>query len=237
MKRMLALFLMSVLVFTLFSGCSKPAPAAPAEPTPAPTPAVPEEPATTEVTDKDGILKLIGSGADLMKQGVSYDYILTAGEQTTTSKISFKGENVRMEGFDPANPSLTIKKGREMFIINPQEKTGFKMSTEVDSDANPTGEIKPEENMDKNALTIVGKETVNGEPCYIVTTKNVVDGSDMKMWLHQKYGIMMKMEAPSAEGNLLVEVKNLKVGDIPDSQFEIPADIQMMEMPAVPSNY
>lgn len=236
MKRIFALLLMTSLVFTLLAGCSKPAPAPQAEPTPEATeaPAAPVTPVENEVTDKDGILKLMGGSIEAMKNGLSYDYVMTAGEQVMNSHFSFKGENVRIETLDPSNPSLMITKGKELYIINPKEKTGFKMSTEGDTGANPTGEVKPEENMDKDSLNIIGKEDVNGEPCYIVTTKSIVDGFEMKMWLHQKYGIMMKMESQSAEGKMLVEVKNLKVGDVPDSEFEIPTDIKMMEMPGLP---
>lgn len=236
MKKILALFLMSMVVFTLFYGCSKPSPAAPADlPPVAEAPTTPAEPPAAEVTDKDGILKLLGESPDVMKKGISYDYVMMVGEQQTmTSKFSYKGENIRMEGLDPSNPSLMITKGKELFIINPQEKTGFKMSTELEGDANPTGDVKPEESMDKDSLNVVGKEDVNGEPCYVVLTKNVADDSEMKLWLHQKYGIMMKMESQSSEGKVLIEVKNLKVGDIPDSLFEIPSDIKMMEMPTIP---
>lgn len=234
MKKIVALLLMSLLVFTVFSGCSKPAPAVPAEPAPADAPAAPSEPPASEVTDKDGILSLMAESPDVMKNGLSYDYVMTVADQVITSRFSFKGDNIRMEGLDPSNPSLMITKGKELFIINPQEKTGFKMTTELDSDANPSGEIKPEENMDKDSLQVIGKEDVDGEPCYIVMTKNLEDDSDMKLWLHQKYGIMMKMESQTSEGTLLMEVKNLKVGNIPDSDFEIPADIEIMEMPGLP---
>lgn len=233
MKKILAMLLTTAMILTLISGCSKPAPAEPAAPAATEAPAAPSEPAE-EVADKDSILKLMGKSSEKMKSGLSYEYVITAGDQVTSSKFSFKDDKARIEALDPSNPTLMITKGKELYIINPQEKTGFKMNTETSGDANPTGEIKPEENMDKDALKVIGKETVNGEPCYIVTTKNAVDGYDMKMWLHEKYGIMMKMESQSEEGKLLVEVKNLKVGDIPDSDFEIPAGIQMMEMPVVP---
>lgn len=237
MKKITALLLMTFLMLALFTGCSKPAPAAPAADAPSEPAAVPEataEPNSDDVTDKDGLLKLMGGSTDAMKKGLSYDYEVTAGNQTMLSRYSFKGENVRMQGLDESNPSLTITKGKDIYIINPLDKTGFKMSSTGDADANPTGEVKPEENMDTESLNITGKEDVNGEPCYIVETKNTVDGSGMKMWIHRKYGIMMKMESGSAEEKLLITVKNLKIGDVPDSDFEIPADIKIMEMPALP---
>lgn len=239
MKKILALFLMAVLATTLFAGCSKPAtePATePAEPT-AEAPAEPA-PAAEETTDKDGILKLMGGSQDVMKNGFSYDYLMTIGTETSTSHFSFKGENVRMEIVQEENPSIMITKGKEMFIINPQDKTGFKMSTDTSADANsavnPAGDVKPEENMDKDNLKVIGKEDVNGEPCYVVQTKNIIGQYEMKMWIHRKYGIMMKMEAEAPEGKMLVEVKNLKVGDVPESEFEIPSDIKIMEMPVMP---
>lgn len=233
MRKMFALVLMGALVLMLSVGCSKPSPEAPA---PVEAPSVAEAPAAPaeESTDKEGLLQLMGGSANAMKQGLSYDYSTTVSGQTITSHFSYKGENVRIESLDSANPSLMITKGVETYIINPLEKTGFKMTVEAGTGGNPTGDVKPEEAMDKDALTIVGNEDVNGEPCYVVATKNIMDGFEMKMWVHRKLGLMMKMESESPDGKVLVELKNLKVGNIPDSEFEIPADIKIQEMPVLP---
>ncbi len=236
MKKFLAVLLMTGLVLSLFAGCSKPAPAETAEPEAA---EATTEAAAEETTDKEGILKLMGGSADFMKSGFSYDYVMTIGDQTSTSHFSFKGENVRMEVVQEENQSIMITKGKEMFIINPGEKTGFKMNVDESGEANavnPAGDVKPEESMDKDNMKIIGKEDINGEPCYVVESKDMVGQYAMKMWIHQKYGIAMKMEAEAPEGKVMMEVKNLVVGDVPDSEFEIPSDIQIMEMPVMPQS-
>lgn len=230
MKRIVGV-LMTVLLLAAGTACSKPAPAPETQP-PAEAPAA--EAAAEQTPDKDGILSLMAGGQNVMKDGMSYEYILTMGDIVTKSRFAFRGNNVRIEGLDAMNPSLMITKGEDLYIINPKDKTGFKMSAEADAGASPTGEVNPEENMDPDTMNILGKDVIDGEPCYIVESANVVDGNAMKFWIHEKYGIVMRMESMSNEGKILMEIKNLKVGNIPDSEFEIPAGIEMMEMPVFP---
>jgi len=228
MKRIIGIF-MTVLLLMMGTACSTPEPEA-QPPTEAPT----AESTADQTPDNEGILSLMADGQNVLKNGMSYDYIMTMGDIVTKSHFAFKGNNVRIEGLDAMNPSLMITKGEDLYIINPNDKTGFKMSAEADAGASLTGEVNPEENMDRDTMNILGRDVIDGELCYIIETANVVDGNAMKFWIHEKYGIVMRMESMANEGKILMEIKNLKVGDIPDSEFEIPAGIEMMEMPVLP---
>lgn len=233
MKKILSTFLTAILVLSLFTGCSKPAPEATPD---AVEPAVAEAPAAEESMDNDGLFNVMAGSADYMSKGVSYDYEMTAGDQVIKTRYAYKNGDVRIEGNAGGYQSVTITKSDAIYMLNMADKTGFKMPKTVGSDtgAEGMGDLKPEETMDKDAVKVIGNEDLNGEPCVVFTTKDKVAGYEMKMWVHKKYGVMMKMEAETPEGKMKLEIKNLKVGDIPDSEFEIPADIKMSEMPVMP---
>lgn len=234
-KRMwIVLLALTVAIMGAACGGAKPEPA---EPAPAEAPAA-EAPAATAETDNSGLFQLMESSVDYMAKGVSYDYEMTAGGETIRTHYAFKNGMVRFEGGAAGAESIMITRDDGIYMINLAEKTGFKMPKPegADTGADGTGDMKPEETMDKDAVKIIGSEDVNGEPCHVLTTKDTVAGYDMKMWVHKKYGIMMRMEAESPEGQMKIEITNLKVGDVSDSEFEIPADVQMMEMPVVPQS-
>ncbi len=234
-KKVLILLLAAVMVI-MVSGCGGAKPA-PAEPAPAEAPAA-ETPAAAEETDSSGLFQLMESSVDYMAKGVSYDYVMTAGGETIRTHYAFKNGMVRFEGGAAGAENIMITRDDGIYMINLAEKTGFKMPKPegADTGTDGTGDLKPEETMDRDAVKIIGSEDVNGEPCHVLTTKDTVAGYDMKMWVHKKYGIMMRMEAETAEGQMKIEITNLKVGDVADSEFEIPADVQMMEMPVVPQS-
>lgn len=234
MKKILALLMMATLTFALATGCSKPAPEAAPEVS-EPAAEAPAEPAAeAETMDNDGLFNAMAGSVDYMSKGISYDYEMTAGGQVINSRYAYKNGDMRIEGNAGGAQTVTITKSDAIYILNMADKTGFKMPKSGDSGAEGMGDLKPEETMDKDAVKIIGNEDLNGEPCVVFTTKDKVAGYEMKMWVHKKYGVMMKMEAESPEGKMKIEIKNLKVGDIPDSEFEIPADFKMMEMPVVP---
>ena len=41
----------------------------------------------------------------------------------------------------------------------------------------------------------------------------------------------MKVEVTTAQGTMTVEYKNIDFSNIPDSEFELPPGVQIMEMP------
>lgn len=217
MKRLLVVLMTAVLVL---SGCGAKEADKPAAQEPAPAPAQETAaPATEGAVDNGGLFQLMQGSVDYMSKGVSYDYAMTAGGDTIRSHFAFKNGESRFEGGAAGNESVMITKADGLYILNMKEKTGFKMppGDSGAAGAEGTGDIHPEETMDRDAVKIIGSEDVNGEPCHVFTTKDKVAGYEMKMWVHKKYGIMMRMEAESPEGQMKIEISNLKVGDVADS--------------------
>lgn len=234
MKKFFSVLLAALMLAALVSGCGKKEePAVSPEAAPAQ-----EQPAAQEASaiDANALVGLMANSTNFMEKGISYDNEVHVGDQVYATSIAFKGKMSRIQGGDAENPTVTITKEDGIYILNLGEKTGFKMPNDPEANfsEDPTGDLKPEEQMDKDAIQIIGSEDVNGEPCYLIVTKDSVQGYEMKMWIHKKYGIVMKMEADSPDGKMNLVVRNLKVGDVPDSLFDIPNDIVMMEMPVLP---
>lgn len=58
------------------------------------------------------------------------------------------------------------------------------------------------------------------------------DGKEqVKMWVHEEYGIPLRVEVTEADGSKSVlEYKNLKVGPQPADTFKLPAGVQVTDM-------
>jgi len=232
MKKVFIMLVVSSLALAGFAGCSAPAekPAAPAEGTPAAAP--PAAPASDAggATDKAGIVKLMGDASQFIQQGLSYEMVMggAEGAAAVTNKMTMKGNKVRME-----NPQMVmIIDGDNSVMYMPASKMGFKFKTGGKSPAGtPTPDAHPEKSLDQNSITYGGKEDLNGEPCITFTSKNTT-GSQVKGWIHAKYGIIMKMEIKDEKGTVsTIETKNLKVGGVDDGVFTVPSDIKFVEMP------
>lgn len=76
---------------------------------------------------------------------------------------------------------------------------------------------------------LVGHEKVDGKDCLVY---EMTDGSDkVKYWLWEEYGFPIKGEVTSGGEKIQFEYKNVKVEDIADSMFDLPAGVEVMEMP------
>lgn len=235
MKKALIWMMAATLVMSLFSGCSKPAEEKPAA-AEKPAAEAPAAPAADEVKDKDGILKLMSGAKTMMEKGIYYESAMKVTDQEIVTKMWMKGGKLKTQSGVGENNFITIMGGDESVMYNPETKSGFKFKTGANVPGAPAGgqSNDPEKNMDQSSIVYTGKGEVNGEPCYTFTTKDKNEGVEMKGWLHAKYGIVMKLEGKSKDGTYTMEVKNLKVGDVSDSEFQVPADITFAEMPAMP---
>ncbi|NTW24577.1 MAG: hypothetical protein HGA37_07755 [Lentimicrobium sp.] len=140
-------------------------------------------------------------------------------------------------GMKSSEKSLMIMKEGWSYIINLSEKTGFK-SKDSEMDEDPTDLIKSEDDVtfrqmiEKEGGKILANETFLGKDCIVVeVAEQGEEGQPMKtkMWYYK--GIPLKMandfytmEATKFEENI----------SIPDNKFEVPAGIEIAEMPSMP---
>ncbi|NLB18936.1 MAG: hypothetical protein GX825_09475 [Syntrophomonadaceae bacterium] len=50
------------------------------------------------------------------------------------------------------------------------------------------------------------------------------------MWIWKDYGLPLKVETIVEGESLVIEYKNINIGEIDDSMFELPAGIEVMDL-------
>jgi hypothetical protein len=140
-------------------------------------------------------------------------------------------------GMKNSEKSLMIMKEGWSYIINLTDKTGFK-SKDTEMEDDPTDMIKPEDNVtfrqmiEKEGGKILANESFLGKDCIVV---EVVEQGDegqalkTKMWYYKGIPLKMANEFYSMEATKFEE--NIS---IPDNKFEVPAGIEIAEMPSMP---
>jgi hypothetical protein len=140
-------------------------------------------------------------------------------------------------GMKNSEKSLMIMKEGWSYIINLTNKTGFK-SKDSEMEDDPTDMIKPEDDVtfrqliEKEGGEILANETFLGKECIVVdVTEQGDEGQSLKtkMWYYKGIPLKMandfySMEATKFEENI----------SIPDNKFEVPAGIEIAEMPSIP---
>ncbi len=166
-----------------------------------------------------------------------YEQTIVTGEYTSTQKFWFKGENMKIEGEQDGVPYILIWTEDSMTNLDPESKTAYRSTyvedTEGDSIEGPAG-FGDTDNFDfenDESFKYLGKETVNGEPCYVIESTFSEDNTLSKVWIHEEYGIAMKTEVSgdTEEMNAVMEVSNLRIGDVSDNEFEIPEDYEIFD--------
>ncbi len=159
---------------------------------------------------------------------VKYDMMTTSpGEPTITQNIWLKGNNMRTEMTMEGQKMITIMNGdkQELYMYYPGENMAMKM----DFSQAPESAIEETSSIGQYNPTVIGTETIDGKLCTVV--EYVDPEGKVKTWLWQEHGLLIRMEMTTPEGILRTEMKNIEFGDIPDSMFELPAGVEIKEMP------
>jgi len=91
--------------------------------------------------------------------------------------------------------------------------------------------VEQSESIEKYNPTVVGSEVLDGKNCLVV--EYTTETAETKMWIWKKHGFPIRTETTTDKGTTIVEIKNIEFGDIPDTMFELPAGIQIIEMPGL----
>ncbi len=230
-----ALFMVIILSTTALAGCSPKEPAEVPEPAKEETTQVEEENADEEeMADLAGLFK---KGENVFKEGLYYEQTFTMADQQSKIKTWYKGDmiktNVVAEGTEMIN--IIDSKTGDFITYSPIEKTGMKFNSKSEDsafmpDTSMTDIASMDEQVDTSSYENLGKEKILGEDCVVILSKDKESSDEVKMWISEKYGIVMKMISKGVDGEeMTVEVTDLKVGDIPSSDFEVPSDIVIQE--------
>jgi|GEM_PF-2603644 len=187
-----------------------------------------------EEIDAAYLAGLLSNGA--AADGISYDMKITGGGQTMEMSCFLEGSRVKMSGAVDGTESVTIIDGNTMVNYDPVSKTGMKFVNDQDS-SSAEGYVDSDlsDNFDDTSLTFIEKGEYGGEECLIVTAKSTVeDVGEMKLWINERLGMVVKMEATASDGQIVTtELSNIKLGKQPAGTFDVPADVEIVELPGM----
>lgn len=189
----------------------------------------PEAPKNEAVTADQLVEK--GKAVD----GYSCEYVLTMPDnKKTTHKIWLEGGNMRSEMSNPATGESML------FIINLTDKAAFlyqpelKQATKMPIDQSEIDATSPGDylgKVDPGEMKYVKRDVFDGKECLVYETKNSEIGG--KIWIWEEYGMPLRVESQTGNGQVIVEFLNYKIGDIDDAMFKLPAGTKIIDIGAI----
>lgn len=178
------------------------------------------------------LTELFRKGQEL--KAYSYDVTFTSSYQTSVSSVWISGTDMKIQTKNDGKLYTMIYGPNVSYTLDHESKTALKYTwedSEVEGDGNYTDVQNMTGEIQEDAFQFIGEETVNGEDCYVVETKDLQSDSKIKIWLHKEYGLSMRVElkgATTAE-DVLTEISNLKVGSLSTDTFQVPAEFQIVD--------
>ncbi|MBU1032336.1 MAG: DUF4412 domain-containing protein [Patescibacteria group bacterium] len=183
------------------------------------------EKGTTEQSATDTLSELLGMGSSI--SSVKYDVTMTMpGAPQMTLKTWLKKNKMKTEMRTQGQTAISLMDmdAKTMYTYMPAQNMAIKMKW--DDTSVPTS---PTENLEVYKPVHIGTETLDGKVCTVIEYN--AEGTKTKSWIWKKNGFPVRTEAVTPEGTVIMEYKNIQFTDIPDSVFELPAGVSIMEMP------
>ncbi|AQS57663.1 LolA family protein [Desulforamulus ferrireducens] len=222
MRKLLQMVLLLGALALFFVGCG-------GDQTAADKPA--EEKAKTETASQSGdnLASLFAKAEDI--KCLSYSITMSSeGKQMLNGKMYLKGNKTKMEFSAEGMSAIMFVDTEEKVAYNylPSEQ----MATRIDfSQAVSQMQKSPLDYNDQyreEQYKIVGEEKVNGYDCKAVE----VTSSEglVKMWVSKEYGIPVRIESVSEGKPATIDFTDIKLDELPDSEFALPAGVQVIDM-------
>jgi hypothetical protein len=146
-----------------------------------------------------------------------------------------KGTKQRMEVDEGGQKAINIMRGdkKVMWMLMPDEKMYMEMPLNTQKQDAASRLNDPDVKMEKKFLA---DENVDGHPSkkyHVTMTRNGKKEGSGFMWEATDLN-NFPVKWQEEDGKTTVTWKNIKLGDVPDSVFEIPAGYKKMSMPGMP---
>ncbi|RPI78560.1 MAG: DUF4412 domain-containing protein [Desulfobacteraceae bacterium] len=180
-------------------------------------------------------LWVLGSVFSIWAVEFSADSYRSFMGKNSTGKVFVKGHLTRMESKEGGQDSIIITdlKKKTTYILNPKDKTYMEMALSGQMAASAAD---PEFQKDFGTWKDLGTETVNGYLCdkRLFTPKDKSLGMNQStQWIAREIKYPIKSVTKTAQGDMTMEYKNIKTGNVSDSVFKIPAGYTKMEIPGM----
>ena len=179
-----------------------------------------------------GVFILSGMG---MAAEFTADLIQTGPKTLNKGKLYVKGGKIRQEVTEGSKFIVIDRPDKDLtWIMNPKYKTYMKVT-----DAIIRGIDDPrawERFKDVGKALPATKATINGYSC---TKRSWVLGKGklqktLTEWKSDKLNFVIRRQKKELASTWLIDYKNIKVGTVPDSVFEVPKGYQLVPTPVAP---
>ena len=177
-----------------------------------------------------GMLTLLTISSIVYGTEFSADFLMKAGGISTSGRMFFGQNKFRMDMNVPQKiTTITLLDKKE--VINIMHEQKIYMVMPFDPQNKPKVEERLEGEIERKK---VGTEVIDGHPTikYLITCKTNNEKQEFYQWFADDIKLPLKIEA--RDGSWSQEFKNVKMGKVPDSVFEIPAGYRKVEIPIVP---
>jgi len=161
------------------------------------------------------------------------DMVMTENDMTKTTKLIVEDPYYRMEMEEGGQQlCILVNKDKQITdVVMPDQK----MYMEISSSSMQSASNDVFQSIEKQKSTydtkMVGKETVNGYEC---EKYEISDGGKLLSTYWQSAELDFPIKVVSGVNqNMIMELKNIKMGDVDDSLFKVPDGYMKMDMPGM----
>lgn len=177
-----------------------------------------------------GMLAAIFLAASLVQAAEFSAKVVTKAEgQEMHGKIFMKGQKMRNEFQAGGETNINIVRPdkKVVWVLIPEGKTYMEMPLAEESQEKILMK-KPE---DRAKMKLLGTETVNGFECDKYEVDASHEGQPVKqfVWIAKK--LQMPIKSVTADGSMSMEYRDIKIGGVADSVFEVPKGYEKMQIP------
>ncbi|HAS04991.1 MAG TPA: hypothetical protein DCR71_04485 [Dehalococcoidia bacterium] len=147
---------------------------------------------------------------------------------TLTNTIWFENNKMRSEMVTEGETVITLTNfdTRTVYIYYPSENMAIRATYEPVETA-----LDETEGIEQYNPEIIGTEMLDGKECLVI--QYYIEGATTKMWIWKEYGFAIRIEVRDYQGLTVVQYKNISFSDIDDSLFELPAGVEIFDIPGV----
>jgi len=152
--------------------------------------------------------------------------VLPDGKKVTQLVKLEDGEMARAKVITEGDEWMLVDRTESViYAYSPEMETAMKMPMEG---GEGEGTEMPTIDVDSfdPAVPIVGSETIDGTDCWVMDTTLKQEEKESKVWVGKEDGLLRQVEA---EGEV-VKFTYDKINAVPDSEFELPEGIEIMDM-------
>lgn len=190
---------------------------------------LPEESSEEGETSESSLTEILATAKDLPSYALD---IVTSypGGEAMTARLWVKDGSRKMESTAEGKTMIYLlqEATQSSYVYFPESKTG--MQLDWDTAQTTAKGMLGEQLTDPETFqpTIVGEEILDGKDCLV--TQWTREGTEGKSWIWKEYGLPIRTETTVEGETSVAEFKNIQIGNVADSEFELPNDIQITSL-------